>query len=265
MNSNNGSLALDRVNDMVLRIMTPYYLLGQDKDFPPVDGYTGKLGFNDPSSYVFNFTVGPIVDVRNDEHVKLIRELGAAGSVLLKNTNGALPFKQPKNIGVFGNDAADFTNGQYTLSLAGGSISAGDYDIGTLPVGGGSGTGRFTYVISPLEAIKAKVQSYRGLTQYITNNDAVAQAGLSSLAPLPLDACIVFLKTWATEGDDRSSLLAEWNSTRVVEQVTKSCNNTVVVLHGAAPNTMPWRNNPNVTAIVVAHMPGQEVSINRML
>jgi beta-glucosidase len=30
------------------------------------------------------------------------------------------------------------------------------------------------------------------------------------------------------------------------------------VLHGAAPNTLPWQNNPNVTAILAAHMPGQE-------
>jgi beta-glucosidase len=40
--------------------------------------------------------------------------------------------------------------------------------------------------------------------------------------------------------------------------MTAIFNNTVVVLHGAAPNTMPWRNNPNVTAILAAHMPGQE-------
>jgi beta-glucosidase len=73
------------------------------------------------------------VDARSDEHTKLIRELGAAGTVLLKNTNGALPLQQPKNIGVFGNDAADFTTGSYPQA---------DYDIGTLAVGGGSGTGR---------------------------------------------------------------------------------------------------------------------------
>jgi beta-glucosidase len=30
------------------------------------------------------------------------------------------------------------------------------------------------------------------------------------------------------------------------------------VLHGASPNTMPWRNNANVTAILAAHMPGEQ-------
>ncbi|KAF1847769.1 glycoside hydrolase family 3 protein [Cucurbitaria berberidis CBS 394.84] len=245
---NNGTLSIERVNDMVLRIMTPYYFLNQDVGFPLVDGYTPKLGFYPPENYVYNFTLGPIVDVRKQEHAKLIRTLGAAGTVLLKNVNASLPLKQPKNIGVFGNDAADFTQG----------FANDNYDIGTLAVGGGSGTGRFTYVVSPLDAIKSRAQSYGALVQYITDNKAIANKGLSSLAPTPLDVCIVFLKSWASEGDDRTTLIAEWNSTVVVETTAASCPNTIVVLHGAAPNVLPWANNPNVTAILAGHMPGQE-------
>lgn len=255
---NNRSLSTERVDDMVLRIMTPYFHLNQDVDYPPVDGYTPRIGFFGTGPYPYNFTLGPIVDVRQDQHAQLIRDLGIAGTVLLKNTNGTLPLKTPKNIGVFGNDAADFTKGQYSLVIGGMKILDGDYNIGTLAVGGGSGTGRFPYVVSPLEAIKARVQSYGGNVQDITDNDYIAQAGLSSLAPLPLETCLVFLKSWASEGDDRSTLIAEWNSTAVVEQTAAICSNTVVILHGAAPNTMPWRNNPNVTAILAAHMPGQE-------
>lgn len=40
----NGSLSEARVDDMVLRIMTPYFHLGQGSDFPPIDGYTPQLG-----------------------------------------------------------------------------------------------------------------------------------------------------------------------------------------------------------------------------
>jgi beta-glucosidase len=180
---------------------------------------------------------------------RLIRDLGAAGTVLLKNNNSTLPLKTPKTIGVFGNDAADVTTGEYPQN---------DYDIGTLATGGGSGTGRFSYVVPPLDAIKARGQSYGALVQYVTDNRAIARGGLSALAPSPLDVCIVFLKSWASEGDDRTSLIAEWNSTAVVNRTATVCPNTVVVLHGAAPNTLPWRNHPNVTAILVAHMPGQE-------
>ncbi|KAJ4392667.1 hypothetical protein N0V91_011320 [Didymella pomorum] len=255
---NNGTLSTERVNDMVLRIMTPYFHLNQDVNYPPIDGYTQQLGFFGSSGYLYNYTIGPIVDARQEQHVQLIRDLGAAGTVLLKNTNGALPLKTPKNIGVFGNDAADFTRGEYSLALSGTGIADGDYDIGTLAVGGGSGTGRFPYVVSPLEAIKARGKSYGALVQYITDNVFIAAGGLAALAPVPPEVCIVFLKSWASEGSDRTTLIAEWNSTVVVNQTAALCNNTVVVLHGAAPNTMPWRNNPNVTAILAAHMPGQE-------
>ncbi|KAF1965925.1 avenacinase [Bimuria novae-zelandiae CBS 107.79] len=251
----NGSLPLERIDDMILRIMTPYYHLGQDLGFPVIDESTIPLSFYNRADWKYNYTLGPLVDVRAD-HTTLIRELGAAGTVLLKNVNNTLPLKNPKNIGVFGNDAADFTTGQYSLSIS--NLGGGDYDIGTLAAGGGSGTGRFTYVVSPLDAIKARVQPYGALVQYVTDNTQIAAGGLALLAPTPLDVCILFLKSWATEGADRTTLIPEWNSTIVVNEVTAQCANTVVVLHGASPQVLPWKDNPNVTAILAAHLPGQE-------
>lgn len=62
----------------------------------------------------------------------------------------------------------------------------------------------------------------------------------------------------ATEGADRTSLLADWNSTVVVESVTRVCNNTIIVTHSGGLNVLPWANNPNVTAILAAHLPGTE-------
>jgi beta-glucosidase len=256
--SNNGTLPIERVDDMIHRILAPYYLLHQDREFPPIDGYTPRLGFFPNTGDAHNFTLGASVDVRRKEHVSLIRTLGAAGTVLLKNTDATLPLKRPMNIGVFGNDAADLGQGQYSLEVSSDGRFEGDYDMGTLPVGGGSGTGRLTYVVSPLEAIKSRARSYGALVQYITDNKAITSGSLLSLAPVPLDVCIVFLKSWASEGDDRKTLVAAWNSTRVVEMIAAECSNTVVVLHGASPNTLPWAAHPNVTAILAAHLPGQE-------
>ncbi|KAL8287847.1 avenacinase [Gaeumannomyces tritici] len=252
---NNGTLSSRRIDDMIERIMTPYFALGQDKDYPPVDGSTVPIGFLQPDVWSHEFPLGPTVDVRRNHH-KHVRELGAAGSVLLKNENGALPLKKPMNIGVFGNDAADFTRGSYTAGGFFGGVG-GDYDIGTLPLGGGSGTGRYTYVVSPLEAIKARGRSYGALVQYMTSNGAITAGGLAMIFPVP-EVCLVFLKSWATEGNDRINLEAQWNATVVVEKTAALCNNTIVVIHGGAPVVMPWRNNPNVTAILAAHMPGQE-------
>lgn len=113
-------------------------------------------------------------------------------------------------------------------------------------------------MVSPLEAIEARGQSHGAIVQYITDNEYIVHGGLPSLGPAPPEVCLVFLKLWASERNDCSTLIAEWNSTAVVEQTTAVCYNTLAVLHGAGPNTMPWRNNPNITAIMAAHMPGQE-------
>lgn len=246
------------VDDMVVRSMTPYVHLGQESDFPAVDGYTSQLGFYRASGYPHNFTLGPVVDTRQNEHTQLIRDLGAAGTVLLKNTDGALLLNTPSSIGVFGNDAADFTSGQYSLVLSSAALFDSGYNIGTLAVGGGSGTGRFSHVVSPLGAIKARAESYGGIVQYITDNDQIVHGGLTALAPVPLDVCLVFLKSWASEGDDHA--IADWNSTAVVERTVAACKNTIVVLHGAAPNTMPWRNNPDVTAILAGQYQGRRLA-----
>lgn len=173
--------------------MTPYYRLGQDAaTYPGIDPSSGDLNFfsrechysyelcsaNDltASQYLYNFTYNPqsSVDVRGD-HKKLIRELGAAGIVLLKNVNNALPLKAPKNIGVFGNDAGDLTNGLYSLSGLG--LASGNYEFGVLAAGGGSGTGRLTYVVPPLDAIKRRAEQDDALVQYVLNNTITIASG----------------------------------------------------------------------------------------
>jgi beta-glucosidase len=138
---NNGSLPLARVDDMVRRIMMPYYLLGQDKDYPTQDPGTLGVLSNLYGSYIAQQPASR--DVRRN-HAKTIRQLGSAGSVLLKNVENILPIdtKMVKNIGVFGNDAGDLTAG---LTYPG-ELVATSPEFGTLDVGGGSGTGRHTYI-----------------------------------------------------------------------------------------------------------------------
>jgi beta-glucosidase len=254
----NGSLVESRLDDMVRRVMTPYYFLGQDQGFPTVDPSGAALNFFSPDSWVDEFVLNGTTnrDVRAN-HASLIRELGAAGTVLLKNERSALPLISPKNIAVFGNDAGDFTYGEYSLNIALGA-DAGNAEFGTLPVGGGSGTGRFSYVVTPLEAIKARAIKDGALVQYILDNKNVTFAGLWSIAPSPPEVCLVFLKTWASEGSDRIDLEADWNSTALVNTVAATCNNTVVITHSGGLNTLPFAEHPNVTAILAAHYPGQE-------
>jgi len=94
---------------------------------------------------------------------------------LLKNVDNALPLKAPKNLGVFGNDAGDLTNGLYSLSGLG--LASGNYEFGVLAAGGGSGTGRLTYVIPPLDAIKRRAEQDDTLVQYVLNNTITIASG----------------------------------------------------------------------------------------
>lgn len=133
------------------------------------------LTFRVEEDAVYDFELGPSnVDVR-DDHAKLIRELGAAGTVLLKNTNNALPLQTPKNIGVFGNDAGDLLNGLYFSAL---STGGQGFEYGVLTSGGGSGTGRLSYVVPPLDAIKTRAaqQGNDALVQYVLNNSAITES-----------------------------------------------------------------------------------------
>lgn len=249
---NNGTVNVSRVDDMIVRIMTPYYWLGQDSDFPSVDPSSADLNtFSPRSTWLreFNLTGERSRDVRGD-HGELIRKHGAAATVLLKNENNALPLKAPKSIAVFGNDAGEDTQGFYNQA---------NFEYGTLSAGGGSGTGRLTYLVTPLEAIKSRAAQDDALVQQWLNNTLIATSDVTTLwVPKAPEVCLVFLKTWAEEAADRQHLDVDWNGNEVVESVARSCNNTIVVTHSSGINTLPFADHPNVTAILAAHYPGQE-------
>jgi len=83
----NGTLPLSRIDDAARRIMTPWFLLGQNKvNYPTL-----------PNDIVTD----------NDEARSHIRKAGAASAVLLKNSGSTLPLKKPKSIALFGIDAGD--------------------------------------------------------------------------------------------------------------------------------------------------------------
>ncbi|KAJ6185947.1 hypothetical protein N7519_007248 [Penicillium mononematosum] len=230
---NNGTVDESRVDDMIIRIMTPYYWLGQDEDYPEVDPSSADLNtFSPRSTWIreFNLTGERSRDVRGD-HAELIRKLAAEATVLLKNEKQALPLKAPKNIAIFGNDAGENTMG---------AVNEATFEFGNLAAGGGSGTGRFTYLVSPLEAIKTRAKEDDALVQYFLNNTQIATKNVTDLwvpaTPMP---------TWAEEGADREHLTVDYNGNEVVESVAKSCNNTIVITHSSGINVLPWANHPN--------------------
>jgi beta-glucosidase len=250
---NNATLDVNRVDDMIVRIMTPYYWLGQDKDFPTVDPSTADLNTFSPRNTwtrEWNLTGERSRDVRGD-HGEMIRRHGSAGTVLLKNENGALPLKAPKRIAVFGNGAGEPTQGQ---------LNQKNYEYGALVAGGGSGTGQVSSLVTPLRAIQERASKDKAkIVQYFLNNTLITTGGVDALLiPELPEVCIVFLKTWAEEAADRDHLSFDWDGDAVVENVASVCNNTVVVTHSAGINTFPWADHPNVTGILAAHFPGEQ-------
>jgi beta-glucosidase len=255
---NAGRVSLQRLNEMARRVMTPYFLLGQDKDFPTVDPASGAIfltyQYGHESPLAAFYPEVPARDVRG-QHAKLIREIGAAGTVLLKNVNNTLPlYNRTTSFGLFGNHVSYPTIGSVYLDIF--SHPEG-YETGTVDIGGGSGTVRHTNLVTPLSAITKKVSELGGRVQLLFDNDLIAQGAFNTIYPTP-QACLLFLKAYATEGADRPDLELQWNATAAVESVANLCPNTIVITHTPGVVLMPWADNENVTAILAAHYPGEE-------
>ncbi|KAF2734815.1 beta-glucosidase-like protein [Polyplosphaeria fusca] len=236
----NRSVALSRLEDMGSRLLAAFYLVGQDEGFP------------ENGAYPYN-VVHPIVDVQ-DDHASLIREIGAAGHVLVKNTNGALPLRNPRFLNIYGYDAEVKASPWNNPSRFGGGYeenSGWNTLNGTMITAGGSGGSTPPYVISPFKAIQDRIVASRGTLRWDF-------WGLTPTVYANADACLVFINAYASESFDRPSLMDDF-SDKLVNNVASNCSNTIVVLHSAGPRVVDaWIENPNVTACVFAGLPGQE-------
>ncbi|KAI1082746.1 glycosyl hydrolase family 3 N terminal domain-containing protein [Whalleya microplaca] len=248
---NNGSVARERVDDMATRVLAAWYFAGQDEGFPKVAIYD-------------NLEKHEIVDVQNG-HGKLIREMGAAGTVLVKNVNKTLPLRKPRFISVFGYDAEvpaspwkayNVFGANNPVNLVPEDDVTGTHKVttlnGTVITAGASGSTTPPYVISPFQALQ-----YR-----IADDGGVIRWDFYSINPTPYwnsEACLVFINAYPDEGGfDRVGLSDDF-SDQLVDNVASNCSNTIVVVHSPGIRLVdPWVDHPNVTAILFAGIPGQE-------
>ncbi len=179
------------------------------------------------------------------------------GHVLLKNDNGALPLKSPKLVSLFGYSAKSFdayTPGGYRWNDGGESATSDLMQIapnGTLISGGGSGANQPAYLSSPFEALS--LRAYEDGTSlwwdFHSGNPNVDQSS---------DACIVVGNAFASEGWDRLGLHDDFTDA-LITNVASRCSNTIVVFHNAGVRLVDrFVDNPNVTALLFAHLPGQD-------
>ncbi|KAJ7701453.1 beta-glucosidase [Mycena rosella] len=242
----NGSVPESRIDNMALRILAAWYLLGQDEGYPAVNFDSHNNSAPDDQQ----------VNVQGD-HKVLIREIGKAATVLLKNTGNVLPFKGLKTIGIIGNGAGPAANGPNEFPDRTG-------DDGVLAMGWGSGTATFPYLITPLDAITARAaEDGTQVSSSLSDTDLAAAAAVAS----GKDVALVFITADSGEGGglvegnagDRNNLQAWHSGDALVQQVAQFSANTIVVVNSVGPIVMEaWIEHPNVTAVVWSGLPGQE-------
>ncbi|KAI1421408.1 family 3 glycoside hydrolase [Xylaria sp. FL1777] len=252
----NGTVPASRVTDMATRIVAAWYLVGQDGNNFPEPGI-GMKNLTQPHDQV---------DARIPESRDVVMEGAVAGHVLVKNNN-ALPFKKnPLMLSVFGYDATVpatkntdilFQLG-YTSSAEMGQAILGTEEHfnqaargGTIVTGGRAGANGPSYVTDPLSSIQHRARADGTWVNWdLTSFDPDVNAAS--------DACLVFINAIATEGWDREGLHDDF-SDGLVLNVAAKCSNTIVVVHTAGIRLVDqWIEHPNITATIIAHLPGQD-------
>ena len=257
----NGTIPEWRLDDMCIRIMSAYYKVGRDKINIPVnfDSFTSTreapVPLLDPNAPIQQ--VNDYVNVRAN-HKDLVREIGRASIVLLKN-NGSLPLtgKEPR-LAIIGEDAGPDPDGTNACRDRG-CLN------GTLAMGWGSGSWLFPYLVTPEQAISSYVgDSTNSSVSLITDNWATAQ--IEALAS-QVSIALFFVNSDSGEGyltvdgnyGDRNNLTLWKSGDDLIRTVSSICNNTVVVIHSTGPVLVSeFYDNPNVTGILWAGLPGQE-------
>ncbi|CAF0978682.1 unnamed protein product [Adineta steineri] len=229
----NGSIPESRIDDMAIRIIAPYYLVGQDQNYPKVDLDRNVMGNN----YIIN------------------REVSRAGMILLKNVNNVLPLNSSidTNIYIYGQAAGQTTCG---LEQTAWNANCG----GALYQGGGSGFVRPAYAIDPLTALMQKGRDDHLQIRYITNqNDFASINRTFNDRGFQNAKCLVFISAWSEEGVDRTDLYAFDNGEQLVLTVAQNCRQTIVLVNSVSQlNLERWIDHPNVVAVLWTGMPGPE-------
>jgi beta-glucosidase-like glycosyl hydrolase len=227
-----GSITEGRINDMITRILAPYFLLGQDQGYPSLDLDRDATGDN----------------------YKVNRQVGTSGIILLKNTKNVLPFNVINDtfFAVYGSAA-----GQSDEGFGSGGQSE---HPGVLYQGGGSGYVQPTYGIDPLTSLLFKARDSHLKIQYITNqNDYNAIDNSFKMRGFSNAKCLVFISAYSSEGSDRHDLHALNDGDKLVQTVASHCAKTIVIVNSVSQlNLEAWIDLPNVVGVVWSGLPGSE-------
>jgi beta-glucosidase len=219
----------ERLVDMAIRILATWYKFGQDDpDYP-------SLGIGMPDDLL---KPHDYVEARDPAAKGSLLRQAIEGHVLVKNSNGALPLRKPAVLSVFGYDAiaqphfnpgsGDWTQNREAIGLQDSQQQqimknqavdhAPQRFMGTLIVGGGSGSNVPAYISSPYDALQAR--AYEDDTSIFYDSSSSDPRVVSGS-----DACLVFINEYASEAWDRPGL-ADEGSDDLVRSVASQCENT---------------------------------------
>uniref|UniRef100_A0A8H7TTV9 beta-glucosidase n=1 Tax=Bionectria ochroleuca TaxID=29856 RepID=A0A8H7TTV9_BIOOC len=277
----NGTVPVERLNDMATRIVAAWYQLGQDDETvfdrkgPNFSSWT-----NDEMGLIYNGSPSPqekvkvnhFVNVQSD-HAIVARQVAIEGTVLLKN-DGVLPLTRDGEIGL---EKKTKSEGKLRIGIYGEDAGPGkgpNYckdrgcNQGTLGSGWGSGAVEFPYLVAPVKALREGFNKEKTeITEYLKNDVTKGHKEILDKQ----DVCIVFANSDAGEGfltwdgleGDRNDLSLQKGGDKLVEEVATHCGggggSTIVVIHSVGPVVVDkWIDISGVKAVLAANLPGQE-------
>ncbi len=236
-----GTVPQSRLDDMVARVLTSWYLMNQDAGYP-------KTRVN------LHLGLTPLHQLNvQRSHKDIARAIARDGIVLLKNEAEALPLKSPASLAIIGQDAV-------VPKLSWCPQQA--CNKGTLAMGWGSGAVLMPYLVAPLDAIQRRASTATRIVTSTTNDHGPA---LSAAAAA--ETAIVFINANSGEGPrtvdgvegDRPNLDPWFDGNGLVAAAASTKTPVIVVIHSVGPLLLEKiLSHKNVVAIVWAGLPGQE-------
>ena len=167
----------------------------------------------------------------------LARHIAESSAVLLKNENKALPLSDDDDIALIGELAR---TSRYQ----------------------GSGSSRINpyKLVSLTEAMTAEGKKFVFAPGYSTDNanpdeNLITQAVELARTKNTVVVAIGLTEDYECEGYDRSHIDLPAAQNKLLNELTKVCDNVIVVLYGGSPVTMPWIDG--VEAVLNAYLPGE--------
>ncbi|KAF2492368.1 beta-glucosidase-like protein [Lophium mytilinum] len=252
----NGSVPVDRLNDMATRILATWFQMGQDENYPDPNFSTNTLDAMGPlypgALFSPSGVVNEFVDVQGS-HAVICRDIARDAITMLKNTNSTLPLKANSTLKIFGTDAQKNPDGINSCSDQG-------CDKGTLGMGWGSGSARYPYLDSPTDAITNRTSNFVFYNTDSFPSSAKAAAGDIALVFINADSGENYITVENNPGDRTSAGLHAWHSgDDLVKSAAAVYDTVIVIVHTVGPILLEeWIDLPSVKSVLFAHLPGQE-------